>query len=145
MSCMGGGIPINMNSDKVEFVCLECGRTYPAGDTTSCKGKGLLNKRIKKEIKEIEDRNADEEEITQCKGCHCMTKTIKGVCGKCGFTERFANLNNPENFDEGMTQVGKDFKALTSQEFKRISKDPNAPINYDTNADLDAPRENQNG
>ncbi len=37
----------------------------------------------------------DEDEISQCKGCHCMTKTIKGVCGKCGFTEKFtpAHLN----------------------------------------------------
>ena len=25
----------------------------------------------------------DQNEISQCKGCHCMTKTIKGKCGKC--------------------------------------------------------------
>jgi len=25
-----------------------------------------------------------EEEISLCENCHCMTKTIKGKCGKCG-------------------------------------------------------------
>ena len=39
--------------------------------------------------------------------------------------------DNPENFDDGITHVGKEFKAITSQEFKRISKDPNAPVNQD--------------
>ena len=25
----------------------------------------------------------EEYEISYCKSCHCMTKTIKGKCGKC--------------------------------------------------------------
>jgi len=27
----------------------------------------------------------EEEEINLCPKCHCMTKTIKGKCGKCGY------------------------------------------------------------
>ncbi len=26
-------------------------------------------------------------EISKCKHCYCMTKTIKGKCGKCGYTK----------------------------------------------------------
>lgn len=90
-SCMGGGIPINMHSDKVEFVCLDCGRTYPAGDTTLCKSKGLLKKRIEKEIKEIETAHALDKELANveldvCE--HCKKKIrfwhmrVNGISGE---------------------------------------------------------------
>ncbi len=52
--CMSGGLPINMDNEKVEFACLDCGRIYLAGDTTICESKGLLKKRIRKELREIE-------------------------------------------------------------------------------------------
>lgn len=48
----------------------------------------------------MNDLNQDESEISQCRGCHCMTKTIEGVCGKCGFTERFAPARQSETEED---------------------------------------------
>lgn len=45
---------------------------------------------------ECEKLEKSEDEISLCGGCHCMTKTIKGVCGKCGFTTRFLEPEKSE-------------------------------------------------
>jgi phosphotransferase system glucose/maltose/N-acetylglucosamine-specific IIC component len=45
-----------------------------------------LKKEIKKPsiIDELSSKQEGKDEISLCKSCYCMTKTIKGKCGKCG-------------------------------------------------------------
>lgn len=49
---------------------------------------------LKKKIKFTKDNSY---EISPCKGCNCMTKTIKGICGKCGYNENYVKQNEGEN------------------------------------------------
>ncbi|GAG72031.1 unnamed protein product, partial [marine sediment metagenome] len=47
--------------------------------------KQALIKNLRKQINMLKNLSKDIDDISLCKeGCFCMTKTIKGKCGKCG-------------------------------------------------------------
>ena len=86
-----------LRKDIIEYyynpnVPCTCEGLFADTHRESCKRRSerLSERWIEGECLKLE--KSEEQEISQCKGCHCMTKVIDGVCGKCGFTERFRKL-----------------------------------------------------
>ena len=48
-------------------------------------------------IKKRENKNQEQDKISQCNHCNCMTKTILGLCGKCRGVKQEKSETEGEN------------------------------------------------
>jgi hypothetical protein len=82
--CKKHTIPVESKEEGIFYICGLCGEKFTSKFIT----KPLKQPKTKQGCEKCTHKGKNKDGSSLCPDCNCMTKTIKGLCGKCGKPKR---------------------------------------------------------